>query len=252
LTHIASIIPTSGRGTIRHSEGIRSVTVSAQLIAGTNIRDVVEEFDSRAAEINLPPGVNYTWVGEAADLDESMNTMTINFVLALLTVFLILAVQFNSFSQPLIILITVPMSIIRVLIGLLITGNNFGLYAFMGVIALVGIVVNDAIVLMDTINRNRKEGMKLEQSLSNAGRIRFAPVLATSLTTIGGMLPLAFRDENFAQLSISLISGLLASTILTLLVLPLIYRNVYFLKNAFQQKVPILIDDETEEIGNEN
>ena len=252
LTHLASIIPTSGRGTIRHSEGIRSVTVSAQLIAGTNIRDVVTQFDSRVSEINLPPGVNYAWGGEAADLDESMNTMTINFILALLTVFFILAVQFNSFSQPLIILISVPMSIIGVLLGLLITGNNFGLYAFMGVIALVGIVVNDAIVLMDTINRNRKEGMELSRALSNAGRTRFAPVLATSLTTIGGMLPLAFRDENFAQLSISLISGLLASTVLTLLVLPLIYRNVDFLKSRFQQKIPVFLDDDTEEISHEN
>ena len=245
-------MPTSGRGTIRHSEGVRSVSVSAQLLAGTNIRDVVSQFDSRAAEIFLPDGVSYVWAGDAADLDSSMNAMTINFILALLVVFLILAVQFNSFSQPLVILLSVPMSIIGVLIGLLITGNNFGLYAFMGVVALVGIVVNDAIVLMDTINRNRSEGMELVQALSDAGRSRFAPVLATSLTTIGGMLPLAFRDENFAQLSISLISGLLASTILTLLVLPLIYRNVDILKNRIQKRIPLFIDDDTEEISYEN
>lgn len=254
LTHLASIVPTSGRGTINHIGGIRTVTVSAQLLAGTNIRDVVRQFGVRASDVSLPPGVGYTWGGEAADLDASLNTMAINFILALLVVFLILAVQFNSLTQPLIILVSVPMSIIGVFIGLLVTGNNFGLYAFMGVIALVGIVVNDAIVLMDTINRNRKGGMDISHALSDAGRSRFAPVLATTMTTIGGMLPLAFRDENFAQLSISLISGLLASTILTLLVLPLIYKNADYLKSEFQKKIPIFIDDadETEEIKNVN
>jgi len=252
LTHIASIVPTSGRGTINHIGGIRTITVSAQLLAGTNIRDVVRQFDLLASDVALPPGVNYAWGGEAADLDASLNTMSINFILALLVVFLILAIQFNSLTQPLIILVSVPMSIIGVFIGLLLTGNNFGLYAFMGVIALVGIVVNDAIVLMDTINRNRREGMDVFRALSNAGRLRFAPVLATTLTTIGGMLPLAFRDENFAQLSISLISGLLASTILTLLVLPLIYKNADYFKSEFQKKIPIFIDDDDEKEEKEN
>ncbi len=250
LTHLASISSTSGRGTIRHIGGERNVTVSAQLIAGTNIRDVVGQFDTLASAVSLPDGISYEWAGEAADLDASLSTMTVNFVLALMVVFLILAVQFNSFSQPLIILISVPMSVIGVIAGLLITGNNFGLYAFMGVIALVGIVVNDAIVLMDTINRNRSGGMTIIQALTDAGRSRFAPVLATSLTTIGGMLPLAFRDENFAQLSISLISGLIASTVLTLLVLPLIYRNTVYLKTAFQKRIPIFLPDDSEE--NEN
>jgi HAE1 family hydrophobic/amphiphilic exporter-1 len=97
-------------------------------------------------------------------------------------------------------------------------------------------------------------GMDIPRALSDAGRSRFAPVLATTLTTIGGMLPLAFRDENFAQLSISLISGLLASTILTLLVLPLIYKNADYLKSEFQKKIPIFIadDDEIEENKNVN
>lgn len=243
LTHLASIVSTSGRGTINHTNGTRSVTVSAQLLPGTNIRDVVEGFESLASSGSLPEGIRYEWAGEAADLDASLNTMTINFLIALMAVFLILSVQFNSFTQSLIILLSVPMSIIGVFSGLLLTGNNFGLYAFMGVIALVGIAVNDAIVLMDTINRNRSMGMDLSGALADAGRSRFGPVIATTVTTIGGILPLAFRDENFAQLSISLISGLLVATVLTLILLPLVYKGTDYIKTSLQRSVPIFIDE---------
>ncbi len=247
VTHVADLIPTRGYGTIRHSQGLRTVTVMAQMLPEANIREIVAEFEeNRSAGPSLPGGIDYSWGGEAADLDASLGSMFYNFMAALLIVFIILAVQFNSFSQTMVIMLTVPMSIIGVFAGLIITGNNFGLYAFMGVIALVGIVVNDAIVLVDTIRRLRSGGMGLVEALSESGKSRFAPVLATSLTTIGGMLPLAFKDENFAQLSISLISGLVASTVLTLLILPLIYYSVDRIKNSFQAKVPVFLDQQEE------
>lgn len=244
LTHVATIAETSGFGTIRHNDGIRTVMVYAQLMADVNIRDIVTSFDTIMDETGIEGGLSYQWAGDAADLDASFNEMTINLALAMLVVFLILALQFNSLSQPLVILLSVPMAIIGVFSGLLLTGNNFGLYAFMGVIALVGIAVNDAIVLVDTVNRNRTDGMDLKRSLTDAGRSRFGPVLATTLTTIGGILPLAFKDENFAQLSISLIFGLMASTILTLIVLPIIYHIVEDAKIGFKKIIPIFIDEE--------
>ncbi len=247
LTQIAALAETRGFGTIRHSGGDRTVTVYAQLMPDANIRNAVADIDRLIAEQGLPEGVQYTWAGDAADLDSSFSAMTLNLALALLVVFLILSVQFNSLTQPLVILLSVPMAAIGVFTGLLITGNNFGLYAFLGVIALVGIAVNDAIVLIDTVNRNRTNGMSLNESLTDAGKSRFGPVLATTLTTIGGILPLAFKDVNFAQLSISLIFGLMASTILTLIVLPVIYRIVEDLKLGFKRKIPIFIDEETEE-----
>ncbi len=246
LTQVAALAETSGFGTIRHNGGDRTVTVYAQLMPDANIRNAVEDIDRLIAEQGLSEGVRYEWAGDAADLDASFNDMTVNLALALLVVFLILSVQFNSLTQPLVILLSVPMASIGVFIGLLITGNNFGLYAFMGVIALVGIAVNDAIVLVDTVNRNRMNGMPLDESLTDAGESRFGPVLATTLTTIGGILPLAFKDVNFAQLSISLIFGLMASTILTLIVLPIIYRIVEDLKLGFKRKIPVFIDEETE------
>jgi multidrug efflux pump subunit AcrB len=244
LTQVASLAETSGFGTIRHSGGDRTVTIYGQLMPNVNIRDVVTAFDNLVNENGLPKDLRYEWAGDAADLDASFSEMTINLGLALLVVFLILAIQFDSLTQPMVILLSVPMAVIGVFSGLLLTGNNFGLYAFMGVIALVGIAVNDAIVLVDTVNRNRKDGMNLIESLTNAGKSRFGPVLATTLTTIGGILPLAFKDENFAQLSISLIFGLIASTILTLLVLPIIYYIVEEAKRGFKKIIPIFIDEE--------
>jgi len=248
ISHIADLIPTQGYGTIRHSQAERTVSVMAQMLPDANIREVVQAFEAiRAGASSLPDGINYDWAGEAADLDDSLGSMFYNFLAALIVVFLILAVQFDSFSQSLVIMLSVPMSIIGVFAGLILTGNNFGLYAFMGVVALVGIVVNDAIVLVDTAGRLRKQGLELIPVLVAAGRSRFAPVLATSLTTIGGMLPLAFKDDNFAQLSVSLISGLLASTVLTLLILPLTFYTFDSLKNKIQKRVPIFVDQWEEE-----
>lgn len=246
LTQVASLAETNGLGTIRHNGGDRTVTVYGLLMPDANIRDIVSAFNDLMEDTELPDGLRYEWAGEAADLDASFSEMTVNLGLAMLVVFFILAMQFNSLAQPLVILLSVPMAIIGVFSGLLLTGNNFGLYAFMGVIALVGIAVNDAIVLVDTVNRNRKEGMGLAESLTDAGRSRFGPVLATTLTTIGGILPLAFKDENFAQLSISLIFGLMASTILTLIVLPIIYHIVEDAKVKFKKIIPIFIDEEIE------
>ena len=245
ITHTADLVSTQGYGTIRHNQGLRTVTVMAQMLPDANIREVVDRFEGLQEEgPGLPAGVSYRWAGEAADLDASLGSMTLNFLVALLVVFVILSVQCDSFSQAVVIMLTVPMAVIGVFTGLIVTGNNFGLYAFMGVIALVGIVVNDAIVLVDTVNRFRREGMDLKEALMESGRSRFAPVLATSLTTIGGMLPLAFKDPNFAQLSVSLISGLVASTILTLLILPLVFQGVDSLKKKIQKKIPLFVEEQ--------
>ncbi len=244
LTQVVSIAETSGIGTIRHNGGDRAVMLYAQLLPDANLKDIVNSFDRIAAEQGLPGGISYEWSGDAADLDSSFSEMTVNLIIALLAVFLILTIQFDSLMQSLVILLSVPMSVIGVFSGLLLTGNNFGLYAFMGVIALVGIAVNDAIVLVDTVNRNRSGGMAMLDALTDAGKSRFGPVLATTLTTIGGILPLAFKDENFAQLSITLISGLIASTVLTLVVLPTIYSIVEESKVRFKKVIPVFTEEE--------
>jgi len=145
-------------------------------------------------------------------------------ILAVFLVFIILTLQFKSIGQPFIILTTLPMAFIGVIWGLIITGNEFGFYAFMGLVALIGIAVNDAIVLIDYINYLKKEGLDTVEAILEAGKTRFNPVLATTLTTISGVLPLAFKEAYYAQFSFALIFGLMVTTILTLIYIPTIYR----------------------------
>ena len=141
----------------------------------------------------------------------------------LVLVFIILTLQFKSIGQPFIILTTLPMALIGVIWGLILTDNEFGFYAFMGLVALIGIAVNDAIVLIDYINYLRSQGKTVPEAIKEAGKTRFNPVLATTLTTISGVLPLAFKEAYYAQFSFALIFGLMVTTILTLIYIPTIY-----------------------------
>jgi HAE1 family hydrophobic/amphiphilic exporter-1 len=144
-------------------------------------------------------------------------------ILAIFLVFIILTLQFKSLKQPFIILTTIPMALIGVIWGLIITGNDCGFYAFMGLVALVGIAVNDAIVLIDYINYLKDRGRSLVDAITEAGKTRFNPVLATTLTTISGVLPLAFKEAYYAQFSYALIFGLMVTTFLTLFFIPVLY-----------------------------
>ena len=161
-----------------------------------------------------------------SDLNEQLKNMAINFGIALLAVYIILVLQFNSFIQPVMILLSIPFALIGVVFGLIVTQNNLGFYAMFGIVALVGIAVNDAIVLIDYINYLRNNDFELREAVAEAVKTRFQPVLATSLTTIGGVLPLALYNSTFSQLGFSLIFGLVASTVLTLLIIPMIYYSI--------------------------
>ncbi len=147
----------------------------------------------------------------------------INMVIAVILVYTILVVQFNSLIQPMIILLTVPMALIGVMPGLLITGNNFDFFAFVGLVSLVGIAVNDAIVLIDYINYLRSHGQSLEDAIITTGKTRFMPVMATTLTTIGGILPITINRPFFQSMGVAIISGLMIATILTLVIVPVVY-----------------------------
>jgi HAE1 family hydrophobic/amphiphilic exporter-1 len=143
--------------------------------------------------------------------------------IAAILVFIILAVQFNSLSQPFIILTSVPMALIGVMPGLVVTGNTFGFVSFVGLVALVGIAVNDAIVLIDYNNYLRKNGYSLKDAVRETGITRFMPVLATSITTIGGILPSTIKQAFFAPMGYTIIFGLCMTTVLTLVVIPVSY-----------------------------
>jgi multidrug efflux pump subunit AcrB len=162
--------------------------------------------------------------GEMEKQGKSFGNLGIAAVIAVLIILAILVLQFKSFRQPFIIFTSVPMALIGSFYALLITGFSFSFTAFVGAVALLGIVVNDAIVLIDFTNELRKEGNSVLDALVEAAQIRFMPILITSVTTIGGLLPLTLQGGTFwGPMGWTIIGGLTLSTTLTLLVVPVLY-----------------------------
>jgi HAE1 family hydrophobic/amphiphilic exporter-1 len=211
----------NGVSNISRKDSERVITVTADLKNGYNINDVVAMLE---AQIEAPQGVTVKYSGDVEGIEQNFGNLFQSMILAVFLVFIILTLQFKSIGQPFIILTTLPMAFIGVIWGLIITGNEFGFYAFMGLVALIGIAVNDAIVLIDYINYLKKQGFDTIEGIKEAGKTRFNPVLATTLTTISGVLPLAFKESYYAQFSFSLIFGLMVTTVLTLIFIPTIYR----------------------------
>jgi len=226
LTELVDFTTTQGLSSIQHQEGQRVITLDADLLEGFNSGEVAKEVARITEDLELPRGVNLKVAGDASNIQESFLTLFQSMVLAILLVFIILTIQFKSIAQPFVILSTVPMALVGVFWGLIATGNEFGFYAFMGLVSLVGIAVNDAIVLIDYMNTLRRDGLSLKEALVEAGATRFSPVFSTTLTTIGGVLPLAFREVYYAQFSYSLVFGLLVTTILTLIFIPIVYNLI--------------------------
>ena len=145
-------------------------------------------------------------------------------IIAVIAIYGILVLQFNSFLQPFIILVAMPLAFIGAILALLITGNHFGFMAFVGGVSLAGVVVNDAIVLIDFANGLRKTGLPTSEVAVQAGRVRFIPVILTTVTTIGGLLPLTVRGGTlWAPMGWTIIGGLALATTLTLIIVPVLY-----------------------------
>ena len=145
-------------------------------------------------------------------------------IIAILAIMAVLVLQFRSWKQPLIIFIAVPFAITGMIWALFLTGNTFSFTAFIGMISLIGIVVNNSIILVDYTNKLRAAGMARDIALQTSGEVRFTPIILTSLTTIGGLLPLTLSGGTlWAPLGWTIIGGLLVSTFLTLIVVPAIY-----------------------------
>jgi multidrug efflux pump subunit AcrB len=174
------------------------------------------------------PGVAVDYSGELDDIQESLDAMLGLFLLGIGLIYLILAAQFRSYWQPLMILATVPMAFTGVAFGLVISDNPLSLYSLYGVIALTGIAVNSAIVLIDAANQRRREGMGVLHAAVYAARRRVVPILITTSTTIGGLLSLALglggKSLIWGPVASAIVWGLTVSTVLTLFVVPLLYR----------------------------
>jgi len=146
-------------------------------------------------------------------------------IMALIAIFAVLVLQFKSFAQPLIVFTAIPLAIIGSIWALLITGNTFSFTAFIGLTSLVGIVVNNSIILVDYANKLKRSGKTVVDALKEAGETRFVPIILTTGTTIGGLLPLTLRGGTmWGPMGWTIIGGLTVSTFLTLIVVPILYR----------------------------
>ncbi|MBD3895800.1 efflux RND transporter permease subunit [Halomonas sp. ML-15] len=225
LGEIASLELAWGPAVIQHRGMRRMTAVLAEVADGWTYDGVLGEILPRLEALELPAGVSYR-VGGSAESAGDANTalfQTLPIGGLLLVVFLL--AQFNSFRQLAIVLTTVPLSIIGVVPGLWLAGQPFGFTAMLGVVALVGIVVNNAIVLIDLMNANRGQGLAVGEAIIAAVARRTRPVLLTTATTVAGLVPLTLTQSTlWPPMAWAIISGLLASTLLTLLVIPALYR----------------------------
>lgn len=198
-----------------------SVSMKVQTVIDEMIQDL--EIDTQMYTI--------TTGGGAEMMDEAFSSLLLAMVLAIIFVYMVMASQFESLLQPLIIMFTLPLAITGVVFGLLLSGYSFGVTAFLGIIVLVGIVVNNAIVYIDYTNQLRDRGLSVRDALIKAGSTRLRPIIMTALTTMLGLLPLAIGvgegTEMQAPMAIAVIGGLFTSTILTLVVIPVIYSFIY-------------------------
>lgn len=217
---------------IQHRDRQRIITVGAN-VEGRALGDVTRDLQERISKIDIPPGVEIRFAGQVEEQAKSFRDLFQVLILGVILTYIIMAAQFESLLHPFVIMFAVPFAFTGVVLGLLVFGVPFGLTAFMGLIILVGIVVNNAIVLVDYTNLLRARGYELYDAIITAGKTRLRPVLMTTLTTILGTLPLAvFKGEGselWRALGITVLGGLSFSTLITLVLVPTIY-------SIFEQK----------------
>lgn len=225
LSSLLTTTAEKGSNAIRHEDGKRIATISSALEEGGNAIAVLAEFEARGAELNLPDTASFETGGENEDAEQAFQDMFRALVIGLVGMLAILVVQFNSFRFAFYVLSIVPLSLVGVFLGLLITGNPVSFPSMMGFIALMGIVVNNSIILIDVMNsiraNNPNKDMKdvvLEGSVS-----RLRPIILTAVTTIFGVIPLIFASEIWGPLAYALMFGLAFSVLITLILIPVIY-----------------------------
>ncbi|MDB5585718.1 MAG: multidrug efflux transporter, acriflavin resistance protein [Devosia sp.] len=229
LDQIAEVKPTVGPSEINRGNLTRQVSVTAD-IEGRVLGDVTADIDAAIAQLELPAGVTIAQGGDAEMLTDTIGSMVSALLLAVIFIYLVLASQFGSFLQPLAIMMALPLSLVGVMLGLLIGGSTLNMYSMIGFVMLMGLVVKNAILLVDNANQRRREGATLVDALIEAGFTRFRPIIMTTLAMIFGMLPLALAihegSQQSAPMAHAVIGGLISSTLLTLVVVPVMLTYV--------------------------
>ncbi|MBQ8152038.1 MAG: efflux RND transporter permease subunit [Firmicutes bacterium] len=229
LSDVAVINPDKSLSEINHTDQKRSLTITATLKDGYNITKMTDKVKKDIESNQLIQGTTeIDYGGQNEEIMDAMKQMMLMLIVGFLLIYLVMVAQFQSLRSPFIIIFTVPLAFTGGMLGLLITGQTVSVVSMMGFVMLMGIIVNNGIVLVDTINRFRLEGMEMKQAIIDAGAVRMRPVIMTALTTVLGLVPLAIGfgtgAEMMRPIAIVCIGGLIYATVTTLIVVPVMYR----------------------------
>jgi multidrug efflux pump subunit AcrB len=253
LVSVADVVYDKGPGAVRRKDLKRVVTVTGNVDAGFNENEVLNRVMEKLSTFELPPNYRIEYTGQNEEQQKAADFLSNAFMLAFLGIFLILVIQFNSLSQPVMIMAAVLISLIGVFIGLTVFAMPFGvIMTGIGVISLAGVVVNNNIVLIDYINILRRKGKSARDAAIGAGLRRFRPVTLTAITTILGLIPLTFgfgfdiysfsfvgggvEADFWRSMGVAVIFGLMFGTVLTLIIVPVIYSTIADLLAIFQSR----------------
>ena len=229
LDQIATVTIGKGPSQIQHADGKRTIAVTANA-QGRSSGEVTADALKIANAIDFPPGYGIELAGASRDQQEVFREMTIALVMGVALMYLILVMQFGSFTAPLPVMLSLPLSLIGVVLALLATRGTLNLMSFIGVIMLMGLVAKNAILLLDATRVQEAAGVEREEALMTAGRKRLRPILMTTIALIAGMLPVAIGigegSEFYRPMAVAIIGGTITSTLLTLLVIPSFYDSI--------------------------
>ncbi|MEN9985728.1 MAG: hypothetical protein RI925_1230, partial [Pseudomonadota bacterium] len=226
LSTVADIKQATVPRQIDRMDQSREVTLTAN-IQGKDAQRVFKQIDQLLQATPLPPGYRFDHGGQSKDMAESFSYAVQALAIGVIFIYMILVAQFRSFTQPVAIMMSLPLALIGVMVGLLLWGSTLNLFSIIGVIMLMGLAAKNGILLVDFANQSRREGLALREALIEAGRVRMRPILMTSFAMIFGMLPLALAlgegSETRAPMAHAVIGGMVTSTLLTLIVVPVVY-----------------------------
>ncbi len=227
LSSFISLESVENPNEIKHKDGERFISISAD-IEGKDLGTINREVQKLMDKYDVPAGYTISPAGDLEQQQEMVKDMILILAISIFLVYLVMAVQFNHLGHPLIVMSVIPMTIVGVILGLFLTQRELSVMSGMGIIMLIGIVLNNAILLIDRTNQLRSEGYSVQEALVEAGKNRIRPILMTTLTTVGGMLPLAMAtggSGNYqAPMATAIIAGLSFATLITLLLIPAVYR----------------------------
>ena len=226
LSSIATVSFEPAHTQINHDNGNRIVTLSSDVTSSGNATQITSEFEKKFAS-QIPAGVTIVVQGDSLDITNSFRDVVLAFIAGLVLMLAILVLEFNSFRQSFYLLLIVPLSLTGVFVGLFITNSTLSFPAMLGIVALAGVIINHAIILMDSISRIGKEqtGQSLNEVVVEAASTRLRPILLTTVTTVFGMIPLSLVSPEWGPLAFTIMFGLAFSLLLTLLLIPIIYTR---------------------------